>query len=206
MRPLVLTFQDDAHVASIDDQFMFGDAFLVAPILSPKATSRRVYIPAGQWYDYWTGMRTAGPQITRLEAPIHQIPLLVRAGSVVPAWPPMQYTGETPLEALILHLYPGDGTSWLYEDDGHSWAYLEGGRRVTRFDCTLNGQTLQVRRQSEGPYRPAYDRIQLIVHGVTAVPRSLHVDGRPIDAEYDDADRALRFETGLFDMIELTFA
>ena len=206
MRPLVLAFQDDAHVASMDDQFMFGDALLVAPILSPKTTSRRVYIPAGQWYDYWTGTRTAGPQITRLDAPIHQIPLLVRAGSVVPAWPPMQYTGEGPAEALILHIYPGNGTSWLYEDDGHSWAYLEGAQRVTRFDCTFEGQTLQVTRQAEGPYRPTYERVHVIVHGVTAVPQAFRVDGRPVDAEYDAPDLALHFEAGSFDTLELILA
>jgi alpha-glucosidase len=185
---------------------MFGDAFLVAPILSPKATSRRIYIPAGHWYDYWTGTRTVGPQITRLDAPIHQIPLLVRAGSIVPAWPPMQYTGEGPVESLILHLFPGDGTSWFYEDDGHSWAYLEGAQRVTRFDCALAGQTVRVTREAEGPYRPSYDRVQVIVHGVTAFPRTVHVDGQPLDAVYDDQDLILHLETEGFDTLQLDLA
>ena len=203
VRPLVLAFQDDPHVAAIDDAFMYGDAFLVAPILAPKATSRRAYIPAGQWYDYWTGIRTAGPQITRLDAPIHHIPLLVRAGSVVPAWPPMQHTGERSLDALILHVYPGDGTSWLYEDDGHTWAFLEGERRVTRFDCMLKDGTLQVTRSAEGPYRPEYDRIRVLVHGLAAPPQRVSVDGAALDAAYNDGDRTARFETELFDRIEV---
>jgi len=96
-------------VVAIDDEFVYGDAFLVAPVVEPGQTSRRIYIPKGKWYDFWEGTLTAGPQITRVEAPINRIPTFVRAGSVVPAWPVMQSTAECPVERLILHVYPGAG-------------------------------------------------------------------------------------------------
>jgi alpha-glucosidase len=204
MRPLVWAFQDDPHVSSLDDQFMFGDAFLVAPILEKGATSRRVYIPKGKWYDFWDGTLTAGPQITKLEAPIHCLPLLVRAGSVVPAWPAMQYTGERPVEQLVLHVYPGDGDSWLYEDDGHTWAFKEGKQRTTKLECRQEGKTLRVERLVEGPFVPGYERIQVAVHGLAAAPGEISVDGQPIGApSYDPQARTATLGTGLFRALEV---
>ena len=209
MRPLFLAFQDDPHVPEIDDQFMFGDAFLVAPILESGATSRRVYIPQGKWYDFWEGTLTAGPQIASLHGPIDSMPLLVRAGSVVPGWPVMQYTAQRPVERLILHVYPGDGTSWLYEDDGHTWAFQEGQFRVTRLTCEtsaqVGGAVLHVRRTAGGPFTPGYERIEVAIHGLTARPERVSVDGERVgEVEYEPATRTARFHTGLFDLIEAT--
>jgi alpha-glucosidase len=213
MRPLALAFQEDTHATGIDDQFLFGDAFLVAPVLEPKATSRRAYIPQGRWYDFWKGALTAGPQIARLDAPISQIPLLVRAGSVVPAWPTMQYSAERPVEQLILHVYPGEGLNWLYEDDGHTWAFDQGKGdcRVTRFACSLAqakdenaGRTLRLSRSVEGPYTPAYERIQIAVHGLAEAPARVRVDDQAVaESQYDDVTRTLTVEAGLFDSIEI---
>jgi alpha-glucosidase len=212
MRPLVLAFQDDPHVPGIDDQFMFGDAFLVAPVVDEGATSRRVYLPRGRWVDFWEGTLTAGPQITRLVAPLDRLPLLVRAGSVVPAWPVMQYTGERPVDQLVLHVYPGDGEGWLYEDDGHTWAFREGEQRVTRLVSALRpsqsgtaSKTLCLERHAEGPFVPPYQRIQVAVHGVTSAPRDISVDGEGLDAPlFDQETRTARFETGLFQTLEMT--
>jgi alpha-glucosidase len=206
-RPLVLAFQDDPHVPGIDDEFMYGDAFLVAPILEPRRTSRRVYIPKGRWYDFWTGILTAGPQITRLEAPIHRIPLLVRAGSVIPAWPAMQYTGERNVERLVLHVYPGNGVSRLYEDDGHTWTYREGTYRHTQFTCQHEpGTRLAVERDVSGTFSPPYAHIQVALHGLDAPPDRVLVDGRPIEAPlWDEKARTLTFETQAFARIEARF-
>ncbi|MBN1642258.1 MAG: DUF4968 domain-containing protein [Anaerolineae bacterium] len=214
-RPLALAFQDDPHAAAIDDTFMCGDALLVAPVTERGATSRRLYIPRGRWIDWWTGRHTAGPQITRLDAPIHRIPLLVRAGSAIPAWPAMQHTGERPVDVLILHLFPGTATSWLYEDDGHSTAFQTGACRVTRLDCTLErgnagaAAQLRVARSTEGRYQPAYDRVRVHVHGLGAAPEALHVDDAPLspaEAQYDADTRTYTFETRPFDSVALTLA
>jgi alpha-glucosidase len=213
MRPLVLAFQDDPHARGIDDQFMFGDAFLVAPILEPGVRARRAYIPQGRWYDFWSGTLTAGPQITRLDAPLERMPLLVRAGLVVPAWPAMQHTGEKPVEQLILHVYPGDGESWLYEDDRHTWAFREGAYCLTRFTCRADPsplpnqpRRLEVTRNPEGPYRSTIARVQVAVHGLPSAPQAIAVDGRPIPAPlYDIEARTVTFEAGLFDRIEISF-
>jgi len=208
LRPFVLSFQDDPHVAGIDDQFMYGDAFLVAPVLEPGARSRTLYIPEGGWYDYWTGALTAGPQITRLDAPLDRLPLLVRAGSVVPAWSGRQYSDERPVDRLILHAYPGTGTSVLYEDDGHTWAFTNGAYRLTRFSCTTHiaagaRGSLRVERRTEGPYTPGYEQIEVRVHGLTAAPSTVVVDGEPVaGATFVPSTRTLTFTTELFDTFE----
>jgi alpha-glucosidase len=206
VRPLVLVCQDDPQVAGLDDEFMFGDAFLVAPVAEPGAVSRRVYIPAGKWYDYWTDTLTAGPQITRLDAPIDRIPLLVRAGSVIPTWPVMQHTGERPVDRLTLHVYPGDGESLLYEDDGHTWAYQEGNYRVTRYLCTTRQGRARIERTHTGPFTPPYDRVQVVVHGLAAAPQHVLVDRvTSASSAFDRQAHTLTLETGLFHTIELTF-
>ena len=214
VRPLILDYQDDPHVLDVDDQYMYGDDFLVAPVVEPKATSRRVYIPQGSWYDFWTNERTAGPQITRLEAPIHQIPLLVRAGSIIPAWPAMQHTGERPVDPLVLHVYPGEGDSWLYEDDGQSWDFLKGVSLKTHFVCHTERGTgpgtvsrCFVMRECQGAFTPTYTRVQVAVHGIRAAPTSIKRDETEIlDADWDEAARTVTFEAPLFTTIELDWS
>ena len=220
VRPLFLPFQDDDHVAGIDDQFMCGDAFLVAPVYVRGATARRAYIPQGYWYDFWSNALTAGPQITRLPAPIHHIPLLVRAGSIVPAWPTMQYIGEQPIQTLTLHVYPGNGTSLLYEDDGRTWAFRQGAYRLTEFRSILDGSIpapdqLTIRRtcaspaSSSGPSNgapsilpPTYARIRIELHGIASARPKIHVDGETIPyTEFDADKRTMTFETGEFETI-----
>jgi len=133
VRPLVLAYQKDERTHSLEDEFLCGDALLVAPIYKPHATLRTVYLPAGQWYDFWTDEPHAGPATLEVHAPLALIPLFVRAGTVLPMWPVMQHTGERRVDTLILHVYAGNGDSVLYEDDGASMAYQQGEYRITRF-------------------------------------------------------------------------
>jgi alpha-glucosidase len=220
MRPLFLTYQEESYAASIEDQFTFGDALLVAPILDAGRTSRPVYVPRGRWYDFWEDTLTAGPQITRMEAPLDRLPLLVRAGSVVPAWPLMQYTGERPVDVLRLHIYPGNGESTLYEDDGRTWAFQEGDYRLTRFHCdtqwapdATNPLYIRVTRTTEGRYTPRYKRIRFVLHGLASAPREILVNRTPVaggrfapQAHLGVANPSrppFAFEIGQFDTIEV---
>jgi alpha-D-xyloside xylohydrolase len=133
MRALFMDFPDDPKVADIGDQYMFGPAFLVAPVTEQGATSRTVYLPAGtDWYDYWTEQRYTGGQTVAAAAPIDRIPLFVRAGAIVPVGVAVPSTAtRQPLERILV--YPGrDANFTLYDDDGVSNAYLkDGGRTAT---------------------------------------------------------------------------
>jgi alpha-glucosidase (family GH31 glycosyl hydrolase) len=137
MRPLVLNYPDDPRVWSLGHEFLWGDDLLVAPVTREGATAWPVYLPAGAWYDFWTGTRYEGPAGITLDAPLDRLPLLVRAGAIVPMGPVVQHTGERPLDEVTLLIYP-EGTSRfeLYEDDGRSNAYrLRGDYALTRFEC-----------------------------------------------------------------------
>src|SRR6266704_7190332 len=95
MRPLFMDFPDDPEITDLRDEYMFGPAFLVAPVTEQGATSRDVYLPAGSdWYNYWTNERVHGGQIIRVDAPIETLPLFVRAGSVVPFGSEIENTGQ----------------------------------------------------------------------------------------------------------------
>ncbi len=127
MRALFMDFPGDPKVATIADEYMFGPAFLVAPVTEQGATSRMVYLPAGaDWYNYWTGERVRGGQSIQADAPIDMLPLFVRAGSIVPLGEPVESTHQQQ-KLSGLRVYPGaDADFTLYEDDGRTYDYEKG--------------------------------------------------------------------------------
>ena len=133
MRALFMDFPNDPRVSDIRDEYMFGPAFLVAPVTTQGATSREVYLPAGtDWYNYWTNERLKGGQTAKVTAPIDTIPLFVRAGSIVPLGSEILSTAEPQKIAQVL-VYPGaDGDFVLYSDDGKTYAYEKGDFKVTQ--------------------------------------------------------------------------
>ena len=103
MRPLVMDFPADRIARELPDEYMFGPALLVAPVTQYKQRTRSVYLPASaQWYDYWTGRPAASGRISAA-APLDRIPVFVRAGSIIPYAPPMQYIGEKPSDPTTLY-------------------------------------------------------------------------------------------------------
>jgi alpha-D-xyloside xylohydrolase len=127
MRPLAMDFPDDARARDLADQYLFGAAFLVSPITTYKTRSRQVYLPAGAWYDFWSGTPAAGGQSIDAPAPYDAMPLHIRAGSIIPLGPELQYTGEKSPDPLTLLVYAGaDGQFSLYEDDGLTYGYEKG--------------------------------------------------------------------------------
>ena len=129
MRGLVMDFGADEKTWGIDDEYLFGHAFLVAPVTEFEARSRQVYLPAGaDWVDFNTGAWHEGGQTIAADAPRERMPLFVRAGSIVPTGPAIQYVGQDADGAIVLHVFTGaDGSFALYEDDGTSRAYRKGG-------------------------------------------------------------------------------
>jgi alpha-D-xyloside xylohydrolase len=144
MRALFMDFANDPKVLDLGDEYMFGPAFLVAPVTEQGATSRMVYLPAGtDWYNYWTSQRIHGGQTISVEAPIDTLPLFVRAGSIIPLGEPIESTKQTQKIAKI-RIYTGaDGDSILYQDDGMTYAYEKGKRSVTHLDWNESTQKLE---------------------------------------------------------------
>ncbi len=150
MRPLVLNYPEDPRVWAMGHQFLWGDDLLVAPVTREGATAWPVYLPAGVWYDFWTGARHEGPRGITVDAPLERLPLLVRDGAIVPMGPVVQHTGERPLDEITLRLHPpvhpeAASRFELYEDDGRSLGYRRGRYALTVFECATGPGGVTVR-------------------------------------------------------------
>jgi alpha-D-xyloside xylohydrolase len=143
LRALPLDFPDDAKVADLRDEYMFGPAFLVAPVTEQGATSREVYLPAGaDWYNYWTNEKVKGGQTVKVDAPIDTIPLFVRAGSIIPFGAMVESTHDKQAIAKV-RVYPGaDASFTLFNDDGTTYAYEKGAGSITHLKWDNAAQKL----------------------------------------------------------------
>jgi alpha-D-xyloside xylohydrolase len=154
MRPLVMDFQNDTASREIADEYMFGPAFLVAPVTTYQARARSVYLPPanGDWYDFWTGASIAGGQTIDAPSPYDAMPVFVRAGSIIPLGPEIQYTGEKPADPITLCVYAGaDGQFSLYEDDGLTYDYEKGAFARVPINWDEKSQTLTIGKR-EGSF------------------------------------------------------
>ena len=162
MRGLFMDFAQDPQVANLGDEYMFGPAFLVAPVTEQGQTSRRVYLPAGTaWYDWWTNERFDGGQWITAPAPIDRMPLFVRAGAIVPIGAQVQNTGVAQALSEIRVFAGADGSFTLYDDDGVTNEYRHGaGRSATlRWDDRAGALTVT----GPLPSRQDADRLLRIV-------------------------------------------
>ncbi len=159
IRSLWFRYPDDPIAVARGDEYLWGRDILVAPVVKKGATSRSLYLPRGNWYDFWTQEKVeGGKEITR-NVDLATMPLYVSAGSIIPMGPVKQYTGEKVDAPLELVVYPGNnGQSVLYEDDGISFDFEKGS--FTKIRCTWNDATRQLNlelekgtRLLEGPRR-----------------------------------------------------
>jgi alpha-glucosidase/alpha-D-xyloside xylohydrolase len=133
MRALYLHYPKDAEAVKLGDEYLWGRNLLVAPVVEKGAKSRRLYLPAGDWYDWWTKEKVAGGQWLERPVDLSTMPLYARAGSIVPLDPVRQYTAQPVSEPTTLYVYPGaDGEFVLYDDDGVSLDYLQNRATWTR--------------------------------------------------------------------------
>ena len=131
MRPLVMDFRTDERAQNIGDQFMFGSAILVNPVTEPAASLRQLYLPNTKWYDFWAGTAAPGGRMIEAAAPLERLPLYVRAGSILPLGPEMEWSTEKPADPIELRIYPGaDGDFVLYEDENDNYNYEKGAHAI----------------------------------------------------------------------------
>ena len=144
MRPLAMDFRTDLGVLQITDQYMFGKALLVNPVVQPSTQVRTVYLPNGtDWYDFWTGSRHAGGQVIAAKADLATIPVYARAGSIVPLGPVKQYADQASSAPIELRVYPGkDGSFELYDDEGDGYGYEQGRRATVRLSWNEAARSL----------------------------------------------------------------
>jgi alpha-D-xyloside xylohydrolase len=153
LRALAFDFRTDAAINDIRDQYMFGPAFLVNPVTEPMYSlsanvpaekTRKVYLPrTADWYDFWTGKTLAGGQTLDAPAPIETLPLYVRAGSIIPMGPFLQYATEKPADPIELRIYTGaDGEFTIYEDENDNYNYEKGVFSTIQIQWNESAKTL----------------------------------------------------------------
>ena len=154
MRPMVMEFTADKATRNIGDQYMFGNAFLVAPVYAYNARSREVYFPKGSiWYDFYTGKVVSDGGETKLaDAPYSRMPLFVRSGAIVPFGPEIEYTDQKPADMINLYVYAGEnGEFTLYEDENLNYNYEKGAYAMIPFKYDNATSTLTI-GDLEGSY------------------------------------------------------
>jgi len=145
MRALPLEFPSDPDARAVSDQFMFGSALLINPVVKEGAKQRAVYLPAGNnWIDFWTGKRENGGQSVTTDAPLERIPIYARAGSIVPYGPRVESASGKP-DPIDLRIYAGaNGDFNLYEDEGDNFDYEHGARSVIPIHWEDKSSTLNL--------------------------------------------------------------
>ncbi len=167
IRPLYFQYPRDEQAIEIQDAFLVGENLLSAPIYNEGATSRSVYLPAGRWFDYWTGDEYPGAGWSNIPAPLENWPLLIRGNSIVPTAPPMQYVDQYPLDPLTFTCYmatDGLATYTLYEDDGSTLAYRQGSFASIEISCRVLEDFVTVEIEEHfASYRPQRKAYEVIV-------------------------------------------
>ncbi len=202
MRPVMLEFPETlgAH-CSPDNLFMLGEALLIAPppVLESEAPYE-ICLPPGSWYDYWSGVAlgtrggTPGERLhhrLRLQAPLDSLPVLVRAGSILPRQAVTASTATTP-DTLQIEVYPGPhchGT--LYADDGHTLAYQRGHYLRQQLECSVEKRALSIDFAArQGDYTPAWQHLAVRVHG-WAGPAQARYDGTELSPQVEPASQSV---------------
>lgn len=151
MCPLFASFGNDEKTYSVKDEFLFGESLLVAPITTDEDW-REIYLPEGEWIDFWGGARISGGVSFRYYCPLDSSPLFVRRGSIIPVAPDLQYSSEKPWDNLQIRIYTGDDASYeLYEDAGDGYGYEKGESSIIRFEWNDKSATLSIKAR-EGSF------------------------------------------------------
>jgi alpha-D-xyloside xylohydrolase len=154
MRGLVMDFGNDKNVINISNQFMFGPALLINPITEYNERTRKVYLPSGtDWYELRSGKYLEGGQTLEADAPYSNIPIFVKAGSIIPCGPEIQYSTEKTADPIRLFVYTGnDGSFNLYEDENINYNYEKGKFSIIPLDYNEKNHNLTIgKSQGEFP-------------------------------------------------------
>jgi alpha-glucosidase len=194
LRPLFWAYPEDTATYSLDDEFLCGDALLVAPVTRPGVEYRHVYIPAGSWFHFWTGTRVDGPAHILAHAPLGRPVIYVRANTALPLWPEMNHVGQREADPLTFVLYPGEGsgTAPFYEDAGDGYEYLNGVSARRAITCEVEAGNIRVTvGEQEGTFVPARRHTRLELREIASEPKAVRAGKASAAWRYDPEQRLL---------------
>lgn len=168
MAPLIMEYEDDPEVFSMDDQYLFGSDLLVAPILRAGQTERRVYLPKGWWFDFWTDQLHQGGGYLKYQAPLDTLPVFIKADAIIPSWEPFQSASACPAKEINFDLYPVTGGSlYYYEDDGETTQYKNDQYNMIEIKHSVDhGQIKIALKYVYQNYQSPRERFKVRLHGI----------------------------------------
>ena len=195
LRPLVMLEQELKTNLAREDEFTFGDKILVSPVMEPGQKSKIVYLPEGDWFDYWTHESFEGGKEHTVLTPLDSMPIFVKAGSVIPEWPLMQYVGEFEPDEIKFQIYYSDYevNSFYFEDHGDTFAYEQDIYTEKKFVVKGDTTSLNIKQSSEGLYTPRYETYELKLIGLPFKPTKVYIDGKEQrqDLSFDELKRVI---------------
>jgi alpha-glucosidase len=185
LKPLVYYDQDDTQTHYRNDEFIFGNQILVCPILEPNALGRRMYIPRGEWYNYWTNEFTIGGREVWVDTKFDEIPVFVKAGAIIPKYPVQQYVGELEFDELTLDIYykKGKEKSVVYEDAQDGYDYKKGRYSFLSFKSIGKEKELIVQLHKEGKFDTPYTKYKINLIGLPFKVVDIEIDNERVEFE-----------------------
>jgi len=187
LRPLLFEYPEDETTYALDDEFLLGDALLVAPITRPGIEHRSVYLPEGTWFHYWTDEKFEGGRHILVHAPLGQPAMYMKANKALPMGPEKMHTGEKMDAPLAFLIYPseGSGEAGFYEDAGDGFGYESGEYARRKVSCEATGDAVTVRLGGrEGSFEPERSETRIELRGIEREPGKVSVDGGEASFEY----------------------
>lgn len=185
LKPLVYFDQEDMHTHYRTDEFIFGNQILVCPILEPNAQGRRMYLPKGNWYNYWTNEFVEGKRELWVSTKFDEIPVFVKEGAIIPKYPVQQYVGEMQFDELTLDVYYklGKEKSTVYEDAQDGYDYNKGRFSLRTF--TFNGKEKEIiiQQHKEGTFETSYSKFKINLKGLPFKVKKIEIDNEKVTLE-----------------------
>ena len=183
LRALWLHYPDDPKAVACDNQYLWGENILVAPVVEKDVTSRKVYLPQGDWFDFWSGEPITGGRDLSRPVDLETMPLFVRAGAILPLGPVKQYVDEKIDQPLSISIYPGSDASFLlYEDDGKSFNYRRGEWTGTKMKWNEESRTLTM--QLEPGSRMLPPLLRKLEIRLQEKFQTVEFDGGPVEVKF----------------------
>lgn len=178
LKPLVYFDQEDTQTHYRNDEFIFGNQILVCPILEPNALGRRMYLPRGIWYNYWTNEQVKGGKEIWVDTKFDEIPIFVKAGAIIPKYPVQQYVGELQFDELTLDVYYKEGKekSVVYEDAQDGYDYKKGRYSFLSFLTNGKQKELNIQLHKEGKYDTNYSNYKINLIGLPFKVKIIEID------------------------------
>ncbi|MGB5170301.1 MAG: glycoside hydrolase family 31 protein [Eudoraea sp.] len=182
LKSLVYYDQEDMQTHFRTDEFIFGDQILVCPVQEPNAKGRRMYIPRGQWHNYWTGELVVGGMEKWVTADIDKIPIFIKEGAIIPKYPVQQYVGEKKIEVLTLDVYYklGIETSTVYEDAQDGYDYAKGSYSLRNFKLNGKENELVIQQFKNGTFITSYETFKINLIGLPFKVKKIIIDTEEI--------------------------